>query len=144
MLWVSDNRIWFHISCKRDEEKKRSNKQQIENVVYSVTSYKTINARGITNATHTHTHINIIRKQCKIEYILFWFLPSPWVKNVMVTLILSSKASVSNGCSIGADFVNTTRFGMIWPSITFLSISSGRGCGCNIYNNNQILECVLF
>lgn len=36
---------------------------------------------------------------------------------------------------MGADFVNTTRFGMIWPSITFLSISSGRGCGCNINMN---------
>lgn len=65
----------------------------------------------------------------RFVYVLFIFLPSPCVKNVTVTLMLSSKASVSNGCSMGADFVKTTRFGMICPSITFLSISSGRGCG---------------
>lgn len=65
-------------------------------------------------------------------HLLFIFLPSPCVKNVTVTLILSSKANVSNGCSMGADFVNTTRCGMICPSITFLSMSSGRGCGCNL------------
>lgn len=65
-------------------------------------------------------------------------MPSPCVKNVMVTLILSSKASVSNGCSIGADEVKTTRFGMTCPSITFLSIKSGLGCGCQkqILNRN--------
>ena len=61
--------------------------------------------------------------------LLFAFLPSPWVKNVTVTLILSSNAIVSNGSSFGADAVKTTLSGMMWPSMTFLSIISGRGCG---------------
>lgn len=61
---------------------------------------------------------------------LFVCLPSFWVKNVTVTFRLSSKASVEYACSKWAGAVKMTCPGMTWPSMTFLSIMSGRGGGC--------------
>lgn len=70
-----------------------------------------------------------IERECVERRLRFFCLPSPWEKNVMVTFVLSTNARDSNGCSIGAAPVKTTFRGMMWPSITFLSIMSGRGWG---------------
>lgn len=57
------------------------------------------------------------------------FLPLDCVENEMVTRTLSLKAKVSYSVFLGVASVNSTWLGIIWPSITFWSIFSGRGGG---------------
>jgi hypothetical protein len=63
------------------------------------------------------------------KYLHEGVFPLDWVENEMVTRTLSPKANVSYSLSLGVASVNSTWFGITWPSTTFWSIFSGRGVG---------------
>jgi hypothetical protein len=62
--------------------------------------------------------------------------PLDCVENEMVTRTLSLKAKVSYSLSLGVAWVNNAWLGITWPSITFWSIFSGRGVGCEHNKHN--------
>lgn len=80
---------------------------------------------------------SVYKTTLTLIYLLLRFFPLPCVKKLIVTLILSSKANVSNGSSVGAEAVKTTLSDIMWPSITFLSIISGLGCGYKFDGNES-------
>lgn len=100
-------------------------------VISTIQKHKFYHKEMINHVVREH------RTTLTLIYLLLRVFPSPCVKKLIVTLILSSKANVSNGSSVGAEAVKTTLSDIMWPSITFLSIISGLGCGYKFDETNH-------